>query len=72
MPIAKFAYNNIQNTITVYIFFKLNYGYYLHVFFKKNFNSFFKSKSADKLLVDQKELIIIYRKKPYHFQKLQR
>ena len=33
---AKFAYNNTKNASTSYIIFKLNYGYYLCVFYKKN------------------------------------
>lgn len=56
----KFVYNNIKNTNTDYISFKLNYGYYLCISIEKNINSYFQPKLRDKLLVKLKKLMIIY------------
>ena len=52
LPISKFAYNNTKNTNTGHISFKLNCGYHLCVFFKKETNLCSQSKIADKLLVE--------------------
>ena len=54
---AEFAYNNIKNTSSNYILFKLNYGYYLWMPYKKDFDPCFKSKSADELSAKLKKLI---------------
>ena len=37
---AKFVYNNAKNAGISYTSFKLNYGYYYCVFFKKDINPF--------------------------------
>ena len=63
---AEFAYNNAKNASFGYILFKFNCGYYPWILYKKNVNPHFKSKSADKLLAELKELIIIYRKNFYY------
>lgn len=66
---AKFAYNNIKNERIDHILFKLNCGYYSWMLYKKDIKPRFKSKSANKLLVELKELMIIYRKNLYYGQK---
>ena len=37
-----FFYNNIKDISINFIFFKLNYNYYLSIFFKNNINLYFK------------------------------
>ena len=63
---AKFAYNNIKNSSTGHTFFKLNYGYYFYISYKKNINFHSKSKSVNKLLIKLQELMIIYKKNLYY------
>ena len=69
---AKFAYNNAKNASTGHTSFKLNCGYYFQVFYKKNINPRFKSKSADELLAELQELMIVCRKNLHHAQKFQK
>ena len=69
---AKFAYNNVKNASIGYTPFKLNYDYYSKALFKEDTDLCFKSKSADKLLVEFQELIIVCRKNIYHVQELQK
>ena len=61
---AEFAYNNAKNASSGHMPFEFNYGYYPWMFYKKDVNPRFKSKSADELLAELKELIIVYQKKP--------
>ena len=42
------------------------------MFYKENINFCFKSKLVDKLLTKLRKLIIFYKKKPHHAQKLQK
>lgn len=71
MIIAKFTYNNTKNANISYTYFKLNFSYYLPIFFKENFNFRFQSKLANKLLIKLKKLRIIFQKNFYYIQKLQ-
>ena len=59
LPMIKFAYNNTKNASTSHTLFELNCGYYPRISYKKEVDSHFKSKSADELLVELKELMII-------------
>ena len=61
LPMAKFAYNNIKNASTSHTSFKLNYGDHPQTSYKKDINSCFKAKSADKLATKLRELIIVYK-----------
>lgn len=63
---AKFAYNNAKITSTGHIPFKLNYGYYLWISYKEEVNPHSKSKSANELLTELRELIIVYCKNLYY------
>lgn len=47
--IAKFAYKDIKNRSIGYILFELNCNYYLQILYKKDIDSCFKFKSANKL-----------------------
>ena len=69
---AEFAYNNAKNASINHTPFELNYGYHPRVFFKKDTNPRFRSKTADELLAELWKLMIIYRKNLYHAQKLQK
>lgn len=69
--IAKFAYNNTKNTSISYTPFKLNYGYYLRISYKKDVNLQLKLKATNKFFAEVKILLSVYKKNPYHTQKLQ-
>ena len=69
---AKFAYNNAKNASTGHTPFELNCGYHLCVFFKEDTNPRSRSKTANKLLAELQELIIICRENLHHVQKLQK
>ena len=69
---AKFAYNNTKNASSGHMFFKLNYGYHLQISYKNNVNPCSKSKSADKISTELRELIIVCKKNLYHAQELQK
>ena len=47
---AKFINNNIKNTSSGHILFKLNYSYHFLISYKKDINFCSKFKSADELL----------------------
>ena len=70
LPMAEFAYNNTKNANTSYILFELNCGYHPRILYKEEINPHFKSKSADKLLVELRKLIVVYCKNLYHVQEL--
>ena len=63
---AGFAYNHAINASTGYTPYEFNCGYYLEVFFKKSSNPCFKSKSANKLLIELQELMTVCRKNIHH------
>ncbi len=46
---TEFIYNNAKNISTGHIFFKLNYSYYPHIFYKKDIDLYSKLKSANEL-----------------------
>ena len=71
LSIAKCAYNNAKNASTCYNSFKLNFSYYPKISFKEDTDSYFKFKSADKVLPGLWELMIVCYKNIYHTQKLQ-
>ena len=67
---AEFSYNNAINASTGYMLFELNCGYYPQILYKKKIDPRFKLKSADKLLAELRELMIIYQKNLYHAEEL--
>ena len=69
---AEFAYNNVKNASTNHTPFDLNYGYYSRMSYEKKVDSRSKSKSADKLLVELRKLIIICQENLHHPQELQK
>ena len=54
---AEFAYNNAKNTSTGHTPFELNYGYHSRVSFEEDVDPRSKSRSADKLAGELRELI---------------
>ena len=69
---AEFAYNNAKNTSTSHTPFKLNCGYHFRVLFKEDIDSRSKSRSADKLARELKELIEICCQNIFYVQELQK
>ena len=69
---AEFAFNNGKNASNSYMPFKLNCGYDSRVFYKENIDFRPKSKLADELLAELRELMTVCRKKLHHAQKLQK
>ena len=69
---VEFAYNNTKNASSDHTSFGLNCSYHLRISYKKNVDFCSKFKSADKLLVELKELMIIYRKNFHYTQELQK
>ena len=69
---ADFVYNNVINANSSHMPLKLNYGFYSYVFYKKDVNLYFKSKSANESLAELNKLMTVCRKNFYHTQKLQK
>ena len=69
---AEFAYNNVKNTSTGHTLFELNCGYYPQMSYKENVEPRSQSKSADKLSIKLRELMIVCQKNLYHAQELQK
>ena len=55
-----------------HMLFELNCGYHLQMSYKEKLDLCFQSKSADKLLAELKELMIVCQENLYHIQKLQK
>ena len=69
---AKFAYNNAKNASNGHLLFKLNCGYHPRISYKDDVDPRSKSKSADDLLAELRELMIVCRENLHHAQKLQK
>ena len=72
LPMAEFAYNNAKNASTGHTPFELNCGYHSRILYKEKVNSRSKSKSADKLSVELRELMIVCQENFYHAQEFQK
>ena len=72
LPIVEFAYNNAKNTSIGHTPFELNYSYHPQMLYKEDVNSRSQFKSADKLSVELRELMIVCCKNLHHAQKLQK
>ena len=66
LTVVKFAYNNAKNASTGHTPFELNCGYHFRMLYKKNVNSRSQSKSADELLAELRELMIVWQENLYH------
>ena len=69
---AEFAYNNTKNASIGHTPFELNCGYHPQMSYEEDVNSRSQSKSADKLSVELRELMIVCRENLYHAQELQK
>ena len=69
---AEFTYNNAKNASTGHTSFELNCGYHPQMSYEEDVDSRSKSQSADKLLAELRELIIIFHENLYHAQELQK
>lgn len=56
---VEFVYNKDKNTSTVYIPFKITYGYYPRNIFEDVVDPYSRSHSANKLTKELRELMII-------------
>ena len=70
LPIAEFAYNNAKKANTGQTLFELNCEYHPWVFYEENINSRSKSKLADKLSLEQQELMTVCRENIHYAQEL--
>ena len=69
---TEFAYNNAKNASTGYTLFELNCSYHSRVFYKENVDPCSKSKSADDLANNLRELMTVCRKNLHYAQDLQK
>ena len=69
---AEFVYDNAKNTSTGYTLFVLNCGYHLQMSYVEEVDPYSKSKLADKLSAELRELMIVCQENLYHPQKLQK
>ncbi len=54
---AEFAYNNAKNASTGFTTFELNCGYHLRVSFEEDVGPHLRSRSANKLVEERRELM---------------
>ncbi len=64
--IAEFAYNNAKNASPGHTSFELNYGYYPRVSFKEDIDPRSRSRSANELVKELKELMEVYCQNLFH------
>ncbi len=69
---VEFTYNNAKNASTGHILFKLNCGYHPRVFFKEDVDLRSRSRYADKLAEELRELIEVCYQNLLYAQELQK
>ena len=57
LPMAEFAYNNMKHASIEYTPFKLNYGYHLRISYKEDVDPRSRSKAADELTKELRNLM---------------
>lgn len=67
---ADFVYNNTKNINISHTHFKFNYKYDFYIFYKKNNNFYFNSKSINELLGQLKNILDVYQNNIYYIHKL--
>ena len=72
LPMAKFAYNNAKNASTGYTPFELNCGYHPRVSYKEDLDPRSKSRTAEELSSELRELMIVCQQNLHHAQELQK
>ncbi len=68
----EFIYNNAKNTSTSYIFFELNCGYPHRVFFEEDIDHYSRSRFANKLAKELRELMEVCYQNLLYAQELQK
>ena len=69
---AEFAYNNAKNASTGFMPFELNCGYYPRISYKEDLDPYSKSRIAEELSSELRELMTMYQQNLYHAQELQK
>ena len=69
---AKFVYNNAKDASIGHTPFELNYGYHPRILYQEDVNPRSRFKSADELLAELRELMIVCRENLHHPQELQK
>ena len=69
---AEFVYNNAKNASIGHMPFELNCGYHLHMSYEEEVDPRSKSKSADELSAELRELMIVCQENLRHAQELQK
>ena len=72
LPIAEFAYNNAKNASTGYTPFELNCRYHPRVSYKEDLDPRSKSKTAEELSSELRELMTVCQQNLHHAQELQK
>ena len=72
LPMAEFAYNNAKNASTGYTPFELNCGYHPRVSYKEDLDPRSKSRTAEELSSELRELMIVCQQNLHHAQELQK
>ena len=67
---AKFAHNNAKNASIGHTPFELNCGYHLWMSYEEDVDPHSQFKSADELLAELKELMIVCQENLHHAQEL--
>ena len=68
---VEFVYNNTKNASTSHTPFELNCGYHPRMLYEEDVDPRSQSKSADKLSVELRKLMIVCRENFHYTQKLQ-
>ena len=71
-PMVEFAYNNAKNASTGHTLFKLNCRYHPSVSYKKDLDPHSKSKTAEELSSELRNLMAVCQQNLYHAQELQK
>ena len=66
LPVAEFAYNNAKNASIGYTFFKLNCGYHPRVSYEEDLDPRSKSRTAEELSSELRELITVCQQNLHH------
>ncbi len=66
LPMAEFAYNNAKNTSTGYTPFELNCSFHPRVSYEENVDPRSKSKAADKIAAESRNLMSVCRENLQH------
>ena len=72
LPMAEFAYNNAKNASTGHTSFELNCGYYPCVSYEEDLDPRSKSKTAEELFSELRNLMTVCQQNLYHAQELQK